>query len=36
VVCNLVAAAIVLFVLRPMIARVVRQGVERTPACSAG
>lgn len=36
VVCNLVAAAIVLFVLRPMIARVVGQSVGRTPARSAG
>ena len=36
VLCNLVAAAIVLFVLRPMIARVVGQSVGRTPARSAG
>jgi OFA family oxalate/formate antiporter-like MFS transporter len=36
VVCNLVAAAIVLFALRPMIARVVGQSPGRTPARSAG
>jgi MFS transporter, OFA family, oxalate/formate antiporter len=36
VVCNLVAAAVVLFALRPMIARVVGQSPGGTPARSAG